>query len=155
MAQAQYESLLRLIEPEVRALGYDLLEIELGLTRQGGVVRLYIDRPGEGSSTVGLNDCEAVSRAVTGLLDVADPIRHAYRLEVSSPGPDRPLRRREDFDRVLGQKVRLRFDGLWEGRARLRGRLVAVGEEGIEIEAEEVLFRVPWKSIGKARLVPK
>jgi ribosome maturation factor RimP len=151
MAQAQYESLLRLLEPEVQALGYDLLEIELGLTRTGGVVRLYIDRPGK--AAVGLDDCEAVSRAVTGLLDVEDPIRHPYRLEVSSPGPDRPLRRRGDFEEVVGQKVRLRFDGLWEGRARLTGRLVAAGEEGIEIEAEGVSFKVPWKQIGKARLV--
>ncbi len=152
MAQAQYESLLRLLEPEVRALGYDLLEVELGLTRTGGVVRLYIDRPGE--EGIGLDDCEAVSRAVTGLLDVEDPIRHPYRLEVSSPGPDRPLRRQGDFERVVGQKVRLRFDGLWEGRARLMGRLVAVSEEGLAIEAEGVSFRVPWKCIGKARLVP-
>jgi ribosome maturation factor RimP len=154
MAQAQYESLLKLIEPEVRALGYDLLEIELALTRRGGVLRLYIDRLEGDGSGVGLDDCETVSHAVAGLLDVTDSIRHAYRLEVSSPGSDRPLRRRRDFERVQGQRIRLRFDGLWEGHARLMGRLLSVGEEGVEIESEGILLRVPWPSIGKARLVP-
>ncbi|EQD38309.1 protein belonging to Uncharacterized protein family UPF0090, partial [mine drainage metagenome] len=105
-------------------------------------------------SGISLDDCEKVSRAVTGVLDVEDPIQHAYHLEVSSPGPDRPLRRKTDFERYLGHLVRLRFGEPVEGRSRLTGRLGAIEPDGLSLDADGAVYRIPWKNIDKARLVP-
>ncbi len=150
MVHALYARLIELLEPEVQSLGFDLVEVEVALTRRGGVLRLYIDGP----AGVSLDNCEKVSRAVTGVLDVEDPIRHAYSLEVSSPGPDRPLRRKADFERHLGRLVRLRFREPVEGKSRLTGRLGTIQPEGISVEADGVVLRTPWENIDKARLVP-
>jgi ribosome maturation factor RimP len=150
MVHALYARLIGLLEPEVQSLGFDLIEIEVALTRRGGVLRLYIDGP----SGVLLDDCERVSRAVAGVLDVEDPIRHAYQLEVSSPGPDRPLRRQADFERYLGHLVRLRFGEPVAGKSRLTGRLGAIQPDGIALEADGTAYRIPWENIDQARLVP-
>lgn len=151
MAQALYARLIDLLEPVVQSLGLDLVEIEVALTRNGGLLRLYIDGP----SGISLDDCERTSRAVTGALDVEDPIQHAYRLEVSSPGPDRPVRKPGDFERYRGRFLRVRCCEPVEGRSRLMGRLTGVAEEGFTLEVEGSSYCIPWPNVEKARLVPE
>jgi len=93
------ETLLKLLEPVIEALGYELVELEF----PPHLLRIYIDR--EGGVTV--DDCEKVSRQVSSVLDVEDPIPGAYTLEVSSPGLDRPLRKEADFVRFTGEQAKL------------------------------------------------
>src|SRR4029078_2879950 len=95
-----------LTEPYVRDAGYDLIEVTSGREASGWVVRLFIDVPQGASVTVSHEDCARVSRDVSAALDVADAISHAYQLEVSSPGLDRPLRRGRDFARFAGHNAR-------------------------------------------------
>lgn len=144
------EKLLSMLEPAVAALGYELVELEFHPQGRGGLLRVYIDRP-EG---VGLDDCEKVSRQVSALLDVEDPIPGAYTLEVSSPGLDRPLRRAEDFTRFSGQRAKLELLLPRDGRRRFSGTLRGLEAGEVLIEVDGVNYRLPLAEIGKARLVP-
>jgi ribosome maturation factor RimP len=98
-----------LTEPYVRDAGFDLIEVTSGREATGWVLRLFIDVPAGASVTVSHDDCARVSRDVSAALDVADSIPHAYQLELSSPGLDRPLRREGDFARFAGHNARVRL----------------------------------------------
>ena len=158
-----------LAEPYVRDAGFDLIEVQYGREPSGWVVRLFIDTPadagagtmqvgqvspvGQGPS-VGLDDCERVSRDVSAALDVADVIPHAYQLEVSSPGLDRPLRRERDFARFVGESARIRLiDGV-EGRRNFLGTLRAAKDGRVEIACDGRSYEIPIDDIQKANLVP-
>ena len=141
------ETLLKILEPSIEALGYEVVELEF----HGGVLRLYIDRRAGG---VTLGDCERVSRQVSAVLDVEDPIPAAYTLEVSSPGLDRPLRKRSDFERFTGQKAKLELTLPLDGRRRFSGILRGVERDELLIEVDDTLFHLRLAHIGKARLVP-
>jgi len=141
------ESLLKILEPAVAALNYELVELEF----HGGVLRIYIDRP-EG---VTLDDCQKVSQQLSAVLDVEDPIPGAYTLEVSSPGLDRPLRKPADFRRRTGQRVRIELLLPLNGRRRFTGTLRGVETDEVLIEVDATLVRLPFAQIGKARLVPE
>ncbi|MBA3564435.1 MAG: ribosome maturation factor RimP [Gammaproteobacteria bacterium] len=145
------EELLELLEPAVAALGYELVDVEVRVGGPNGLLRLFIDKAGG----VNLADCERVSRQIGALLDAEDPIPGRYALEVSSPGLDRRLTRRADFERFAGRLVRLRARSPIGGQRRFKGRLQGmVGEEiVIEIDAEEI--RLPFNDIDQARLVPE
>ena len=109
-------------EPVLTDLGYRLVRVRIsGL--DGCTVQIMAERP-DGSMPI--EDCEAVSRALSPVLDVADPLDRSYRLEISSPGIDRPLVRRSDFERHVGQKVKIEMAAAVGGRRRFRGRLAAV-----------------------------
>jgi ribosome maturation factor RimP len=111
-------------EPVLAGLGYRLVRVRIsGLA--GCTVQIMAERP-DGSMTI--EDCEAVSRTLSPVLDVADPMDRAYRLEISSPGMDRPLVRRSDFERYAGNRVRIEMAVAVEGRRRFRGMLT--GAEG-------------------------
>ena len=140
------EKLISLLEAPVEALGYELVELEF----PPHLLRIYIDR--EGGVTV--DDCEKVSRQVSGVLDVEDPIPGHYTLEVSSPGLDRPLRKAADYARFAGERAKLELSLPVDGRKRFTGTLK--GREGGEvmIEVDGVLHRLPLEGIAKARLVP-
>lgn len=141
------ETLLKLLEPAIEAVGYELVELEF----PPHLLRIYIDR--EGGVTV--DDCEKVSRQVSSVLDVEDPIPGAYTLEVSSPGLDRPLRKEADFVRFSGEQAKLELTLPLDGRRRFGGTLKGCEAGVVLIEVEETLFRLPLADIGKARLVPK
>ena len=151
-----------LAEPYVRYAGFDLIEVQYGREPSGWVVRLFIDAPaasgGEGSAIsagkVGLDDCERVSRDVSAALDVADSIPHAYQLEVSSPGLDRPLRRERDFARFVGQSARIRLNDGVEGRRNFHGTLQAAKDGRVEIACDGRSYTLPIDDIQKANLVP-
>lgn len=142
--------LARLLEPTVEGLGYELADLELRIGGKDGVVRLFIDRP-EG---VGLGDCEVVSRQVSALLDVEDPVPGHYVLEVSSPGLDRKLTKPAHYQRFVGEDVRVQMRFPVEGRRRFRGKLLSADEETIEVEVDGMTHSLPMATIDSARLVP-
>jgi ribosome maturation factor RimP len=159
-----------LLSPTVEALGLELLGVEYLPAPGGATLRLYIDRPGaeplrgplpegEGSALhVGIEDCEAVSREVSALLDVEDPISGHYTLEVSSPGVDRPLFTAAQCARFLGEEAKIVLKLPQDGRRRFQGRIAAVEGDrvafSIEAKPEDAILSVTFDNIEKARLVP-
>ena len=144
------DELAELLGPTVERLGYELADLEVRLGGKSGLVRLFIDRP-EG---IGLDDCEKVSRAVSALLDVEDPLPGNYNLEVSSPGLDRKLRKVEHFQRFIGQTVKVKLRFPQEGRRRFRGELLSADEEKIVVEVDGKSYSLALAAIETARLVP-
>ena len=144
------DELAKLLEPTVVRLGYELADLEVRLGGKGGVVRVFIDKP----DGIGLDDCEKVSRAVSAILDVEDPVPGNYDLEVSSPGLDRKLTKVEHFQRFMGEtvKVSLRFPK--EGRRRFRGTLVSADDENIVVDVDGESHSLALSMIDTARLVP-
>ena len=145
------DELARLIEPTIEGLGYELSDLELRLGPKDGIVRVYIDRVPEG---IGLEDCETVSRQISALLDVEDPIPGNYTLEVSSPGLDRRLSKLEHFQRFTGEDVRIKLRFPLEGRRNFRGLLKSASGKNIEIEVDGEMHMLPIANIDSARLVP-
>jgi ribosome maturation factor RimP len=148
------EQLRELLAPVVAGLGYQLWELEYTPRSGGGLLRLYIDTAGDSPGSIGLDDCERVSRIVSDTLDAADPIPGQYTLEVSSPGLDRVLRTREHFERFAGERVRLEMMQPVEGRKRFSGRLLGVGTSDITLELENGRISLPIDDIHRARLAP-
>lgn len=146
----QKQRLIDLLEPSVKALGYELVDLEVRANRNG-FLRLYIDR----DSGIGLDDCEIVSRQVSALLDVEDPISGQYELEVSSPGLDRSLRTLEHFQRFVGAVVRIKLRLGREGRQNFKGLLVGVEDQDILIEIDHETVRLTFLDIASAQLVSK
>jgi ribosome maturation factor RimP len=142
------ERLIDLIEPVLGRLGYELVELEYAAGRAHGVLRMFIDREGG----VGLDDCARVSREVSAVLDVEDPIPTAYTLEVSSPGFDRVLRTQAHFGRFVGARVFVELKEPRAGRRRYTGTLLEVDEGGIALEVDRERVAVAFGEIGKARL---
>jgi len=144
------EEIYRLLAPNIERLGYELVDVELRLGGNNGLLRLFIDKP----DGIGLDDCEAVSRQVSTVLDVEDPIPGHYVLEVSSPGLDRRLTKPEHYKRFLGEDVRIRLRFPVEGRRNYRGALRAASEKTVEVEVDGMLHQLPLANIESARLVP-
>lgn len=143
--------LIRLLEPAIEAAGYELVELEFSPASARALLRVYIDRTD--GENVNVDDCAAASRAISAVLDVADPIERAYALEVSSPGFDRPLRKRAHFERFLGSEARVELSVPLEGRKRFKGQLVAVEGDELVMEVDERSWRLPLEQVEKARLV--
>ncbi len=137
-----------LAEPVVLSKGMELVEVEWQKERQGWVLRIYIDKPGG----VTLGDCVRISEIIGDLLDVKDFIHHSYHLEVSSPGIERPLRKREDFRRFAGDKVKITLKSPLEGRKNFTGILLGMEEEDVLLETDSGLVKIPYEEIKKARL---
>lgn len=144
------EELTRLLEPTIEQLGYELADLELRLAGRDSVVRVFIDKP-EG---VGLEDCETVSRQVSAVLDVEDPVPGHYVLEVSSPGLDRKLTKPAHYQRYVGDDIRVQLRFPIEGRRKFRGKLLAANEQTIQMEVDGLAHELPIATIETARLVP-
>jgi ribosome maturation factor RimP len=133
-------------EPVIVGLGFRLVRVRVSGTL-GCTVQIMAERP---DGTMAIEDCETVSRALSPVLDVADPIDRAYRLEISSPGLDRPLVRRSDFERCAGNTIKIEMAVAVDGRRRFRGVLLGTQDEAARIrrddaasgEAVEVLLRI-------------
>src|SRR5499433_238474 len=144
-----------IVEPVIEQLGYRLVRVRVS-GGEGCTVQIMAERP-DGTMTV--EDCEAVSRALSPVLDVADPIERAYRLEISSPGIDRPLVRKSDFERFAGHRVKVEMAVAIDGRRRFRGLLLGVDGAAARIrrddaapgEGDEVLL--PIEEMAEAKLV--
>ena len=144
------DTLVTLLRPVVENLGYELWELEYSPGRGSGFLRLYIDA----AAGIAIDDCERVSRAVSALLDVEDPVPDQYTLEVSSPGLERPLRTPEHFARYAGERVFVELAQPVEGRRRFEGLLAAAGAETIEVEVDGRRYVLPIGGIRKAHLAP-
>jgi ribosome maturation factor RimP len=150
------DALMRLLEPPIEALGYELVDIEFAREGRGGVLRIFIDRPaGDSSGAVTVDDCARVSHTVSELLEVDDPIKGHYTLEVSSPGFDRILRTRAHFERFVGERIFAELKLPLEGRRRFAGVLKSVVDDTIVVEVDGKAHSLPLERIQKARLRPE
>jgi ribosome maturation factor RimP len=155
----EVEELWSIVEPPVRGAGLDLVELEFNREAEGWVLRVYIDRPwtqGDpvDETAVTFEHCELVSRDVSAALDVADVVTHKYRLEVSSPGLDRPLRRPVDFQRFAGREVKVRTTDMVEGRRNFSGTIRGAKEGVVEVDCDGRTYQLPVQAIARAHLVP-
>jgi ribosome maturation factor RimP len=144
-----------IVEPVIEDLGFNLVRVKV-TGENGCTVQIMAERP---DGTMAVSDCETVSRAVSPVLDLEDPISTAYYLEVSSPGIDRPLVRVSDFERWTGHDAKIEMAVPVEGRKRFRGFLRGVENSELVIELPDVkegldpIARVPLSDLGEARLV--
>ena len=146
------ERVKEIAAPVVWALGLELAEVACFGQGARMVLRVFIDKPGG----VSLNDCEQVHLSLGTALDVEDPIPHAYTLEVSSPGLDRPFTKREDYSRSVGKQVCMKLRRPYEGQWRVVGRLIEVKEPGVTLAVTQPrqgqTIRLDWEAIAEARL---
>lgn len=144
-----------IVEPVLDQLGFRLVRVRVSGT-EGCTVQIMAERP-DGSMTV--EDCEEVSRALSPVLDVADPIDRAYRLEISSPGIDRPLVRKSDFDRHTGHLARIEMAVPVNGRKRFKGSLAGTEGDCARLtrdeapEGEDATVLLPIEDMSEAKLV--
>ena len=136
------------LEPELKAIDVELVEVEFGREEVGDVLRLYIDHP-EG---VTLDRCVDVTRYVSPVLDKEDFISEAYNLEVSSPGIDRPIRKAADFARFEGEPVKLETVTPVSGRRRYKGRLAGFEDGLIAVDCDGTVHTVHIENIKRAKL---
>lgn len=140
--------LLELVQPLVEDRGLELVRLDYSAGRKGHLC-VYIDKPGG----VSLDDCETISRDISGLLDAYDPIPHSYILEVSSPGVERALSTEKDFVRFQGEMVKLYTHEPVEGKKHFGGELIGAGEGFVELLPENgETLRIPLEQIKKAHL---
>jgi ribosome maturation factor RimP len=137
-----------LIEPVVVYTGMELIDVEYGRGPSGKVLRLTIDKPGG----VTIDDCSDISRLVGDLLDAKDSLPGSYNMEVSSPGINRPLKKKDDFERFAGQKVLIKTRELIDGRRNFKGILHGTREEFIVVFSEKTILNIPFDLVAKARL---
>jgi ribosome maturation factor RimP len=150
------DALMRLLEPPIEALDYELVDVEFARGGQGGVLRIFIDRRAENSSIgVTVDDCARVSHAVSQVLELQDPIKGHYTLEVSSPGFDRILRTRAHFERFVGERIFAELKLPIDGRRRYVGELKSVAGDAIVVEVDGKAHSLPLERIQKARLRPE
>jgi ribosome maturation factor RimP len=150
------DALMRLLEPPIEALDYELVDIEFAREGQGGVLRIFIDRRAENSGNgITVDDCARVSHAVSQVLETQDPIKGHYTLEVSSPGFDRILRTRRHFERFVGERIFAELKLPIDGRRRYVGVLRSIADDAIVVEVDGKLHSLPLERIQKARLRPE
>lgn len=141
--------------PVLEGMGYRLVRIKVS-GEAGCTVQIMAERP---DGTMQIEDCEAISKALSPVMDIADPVQRAYRLEISSPGIDRPLVRRTDFERYAGHLVKVEMAEPHEGRKRFRGKLAGVEGDSIRIARDDVrddrdaTVLLAMEDISDARLV--
>ena len=143
------QELEALLMPTVRALGCEIWGLEYRPRGHNSTLNLYIDS----AEGVTIDDCERVSRQVSALLDVEDPIIHSYRLEVSSPGVDRVLFRREQYVANVGEQVDVRLAFPFDGRRRFAGRLAGLEGDDVVVQVEDHEILLPFEQIQRARVV--
>ena len=139
-----------LIGPIVEAMGFSLVRVQI-LGRSRPRLQVMAERT-DGESML-VEDCAAISRAVSAVLDVEDPIAGAFILEVSSPGIDRPLVRLADFDRFVGFEAKVEMDLAVDGRRRFQGRLLGTEGDAVRLRMEDSEVVLPYADIRRAKLV--
>ncbi len=143
--------LTNMLEPSLLGLGYDLVRVMLR-----GDVRKTLQVMAERRDQRGMTteDCETISETVSALLDVHDPIKERYALEISSPGIDRPLVKPQDYTRYLGHEAKIDLKEMIDGRRHLRGILIAADEQKATIKLEgNITFEAPYHAVNRAQLV--
>ena len=139
-----------LIKPAVEKMGYELTDIEIKTQDREQLVSIFIDN----LTGINIEDCEIVSRQISLLLDVENPISGKYTLEISSPGLDRKLTKLNHFKRFIGNELRIKLLRSMDGRRNFRGKLLAANKESIKVQVDDQLYKLPIDMIEIARLVP-
>jgi ribosome maturation factor RimP len=145
----------RIVEPVANDLGYSLVRVKI--TQENGMTLQIMAEDGHGRFTIA--DCEALSKEVSPVLDVEDPIDREYHLEVSSPGIDRPLVRARDFAAYVGHEAKLELSDMLDGRKRFRGLIKAVDDEAVTVTLPDAPrdtdpdHRLPLRLLADAKLV--
>ena len=149
---AEDRRLLELLDPVAEAAGYEIVRLRLMGGESARRLQIMAETP-EGDMVV--EDCARLSRAISEVMDAADPIAGEYTLEVSSPGVDRPLTRLKDFANYEGHDARIELDRVAEGRKRFRGILAGVEGDsiGIDLEGEDSTAMIPFSWIVDAKLI--
>ncbi len=149
---SQIDILNRIIDPIAEAMGYEIVRIALQNSARGGPVTLQImaERP---DGTMLVEDCSTLSREVSVILDVENPISGEYVLEVSTPGIDRPLTRRKDFVNFTGYEAKIELSVPEDGRRRFRGKLHGMSGDLVKIEVDGDVFEVDFTNIHRSKLV--
>jgi ribosome maturation factor RimP len=145
--------LVEMLDPVAESVGYEIVRLRLMGGAEQRRLQIMAERP---DGEMNVEDCARLSRAISEIMDAADPISGEYTLEVSSPGVDRPLTRLKDFDTYAGLEVRLELDRVAEGRKRFKGELAGVedGQVGLNLEGEDdVTVYFPFEWIVDAKLV--
>ncbi len=144
------ERVLELVEPAAHDVGCRIVRVRISGQRRKHL-QIMVERESDGGC--GIEDCERVSRALSALLDVNDPIPGEYDLEVSSPGIDRPLVRAEDFARYRGHEAKFETLRLIDGRKRWRGEIISADDASVEIAMDGAKHRLAFADLSEARLV--
>ena len=146
-------NLLELLDPVAGAAGYEIVRLRLMGGEHARRLQIMAERPVDGDMNV--EDCARLSRAISEIMDAADPIAGEYTLEVSSPGVDRPLTRLKDFATFEGHEARVELDRMAEGRKRFKGILAGVEDDAvaIDLEGEEETAMIPFSWIVEAKLI--
>ncbi len=144
------ERIETVIAPAITAMGYEIVRVQMSGGRRQ-VLQVMAER--RDGATMTVDDCADISRTISAVLDVEDPIAGAYTLEVSSPGIDRPLIRLKDFERYAGFEARVETRALVDGRRRFRGALKGVTEGRVRLETDAGLVELPYDNILRAKLV--
>lgn len=139
-----------LIEPSLTAMGYDVVRVQIDGKRQ---LRLQIMAERSDGSGMGVEDCAAISRHVSALLEVEDPIEGSYTLEVSSPGIDRPLMKAADYTRFAGHVAKVELKYARENRRRFTGTIKGLEGEAVVLDTDEGSVSLPLAEIDRAKLV--
>ena len=147
---AKEQLLTDLVRPVAEALGYELWGIEYLSHGKQSVVRIYIDSP----DGVNVDDCAKVSRQTGSVFDVEEPILGEYTLEVSSPGMDRPLFTLDQFNRYVGELVKIRLRTSFEGRRKFSGRMTGIENDDVIVAVDDDEYLLPFELIEKANVVP-
>jgi len=147
--------LIELAEPVCADSGYELVDLRYQSDQGAWVVRVFIDGEGEKNGAISFDDCETISRELSAIFDVEDPIQGAYNLEVSSPGVERPLRTVAHFRRYVGDEVKVSLHEGVSGRRNFRGTVRAVADDGssVDLEVDGKSFTLPLQDLRSAKLV--
>lgn len=148
---SKLEQLQALLAPVVEALGYQCWGIEFISQGRHSLLRVYIDH----ANGILVDDCEKVSRQLSGVLDVEDPISGEYTLEVSSPGMDRPLFTVEQYAAHVGAQVKVKLRSPYEGRRNFQGVLRGVEGQDVVVQMDDHEYLLPIDSIDKANIIPR
>jgi ribosome maturation factor RimP len=143
------KKLMTMFEPVIESMGYELIAVEIAGGGGNAIMRVYIDSP----DGITVDDCADVSYQVSGLLDVEDPLRGKYTLEVSSPGLDRPLVTLEHFRQFIGERMKIRCTEPVLGRKRFTGTLDAIEGETLVVAVDNEMYEIPLHIVEKANLV--
>ena len=141
----------RLIEPTLQAMGFELVRVQFGGGQHRPTLQIMAERIDR--QPMAVEDCAEISRNLSALLDVEDPLPGSYLLEVSSPGIDRPLIRPADYERFAGFEARLETTAPIEGRKRFRGKLMGLAGDRVRLAEEGGELTLPLEQINKAKLL--
>ena len=140
----------RIIRPTVESMGFDIVQVQISGRQR---LRLQILAERQDGKAIVVDDCATISRAISALLDVEDPIHDSYILEVSSPGVDRPLVKHEDYQRFSGYEARIEMSCLIGNRKKFKGRFLGIEGDTVRIRVDGKSVDLPYRDIFRAKLM--